>query len=323
MRSYFLRRLIQFIPSLFIISIIAFFVMRLAPGDPIAMYANPEKRTLSVEEIQYIRHKIGLDQPIYVQYYKWLVNTLQGDWGYSLQSKAPVTKEILSRLPNTLLLAGCAFLVTIFVGIPIGVLSAIKRYTLFDYLSTIMAFIGISMPGFWLAMILIELLSNRLGLLPPVGMQTFGRDMTGFAKASDLLLHLIMPVLTLSFLEMAYWARYQRSSLLEVLGQDYIRTARAKGANSRRLIWKHAMRNALISMVTIAGLTLPDLVNGSYIVETIFGWPGMGRLGVSAIIQRDYPIVMGVTMLSALVVIIGNFLADFLYVLIDPRIQQR
>jgi len=307
---------------LFFISVISFGVMRLAPGDPVAMYANPEKRVITAEEIEQIREKLGLNQPIYVQYVKWLFTSLQGNLGYSFKTKAPVLEEILSRLPNTLLLAGSAILITLLIGIPIGAFSALRRYTVIDYSITVVSFIGISMPSFWLAFILITVFSNQLGWLPPVGMHTFGKTLSLLKQTIDVGKHLLMPMLAMSFVEIAYWARYQRSSLLEVLGQDYVRTARAKGLQEKLVTWKHAFRNALIPMVTLAGLTLPDLVNGSYIIETVFGWPGMGRLGVQSILNRDYPIVMGVTMLSALLVVVGNLLADFLYAFVDPRIQQ-
>jgi peptide/nickel transport system permease protein len=296
--------------------------MRLAPGDPVAMYANPQKRVLTAEEIEQIREKLGLNQPIYMQYAKWLFTSLQGNLGYSFKTKAPVLEEILVRLPNTLLLAGSAIFITLLIGIPIGAFSALRRYTVIDYSITVVSFIGISMPSFWVAFILITILSNQLGWLPPVGMHTFGQDLSFLKQTIDVGKHLLMPVLAMAFVEIAYWARYQRSSLLEVLGQDYVRTARAKGLKEKLVIWKHAFRNALIPMVTLAGLTLPDLVNGSYIIETVFGWPGMGRLGVQSILNRDYPVVMGVTMLSALLVVVGNLLADFLYAFVDPRIQQ-
>jgi peptide/nickel transport system permease protein len=322
MSQYIIRRLLLMIPTLFVISVISFLMMHFAPGDPIAMYMNPQKRSMSPEDIQALRHKLGLDRPAYVQYYRWLTNTLQGDWGYSFKSKAPVLQEILSRLPNTLLLGGAAIFLTILLAIPIGVISAVKRYTLIDYLTTIAAFIGISMPGFWFALILLDVFANRLGWLPSVGMQSLGQEFAGWDKVSDVLKHLVLPMLAMSVVEMAYWARYQRSSLLEVMNQDYIRTARSKGLRERLVIFRHGFRNALIPMVTLLGLTIPDLVSGSYIIESVFGWPGMGRLGVNSLLYRDYPIVMGVTMLSALLVVGGNLLADILYALIDPRIHQ-
>jgi peptide/nickel transport system permease protein len=320
--QYLMRRLLLLIPLLLVISFISFMVMYFAPGDPVAMYINPQKRSMTAAEMNELRHKLGLDRPVLVQYVYWLGNTVQGNWGYSLKSRAPVTQEIFSRLPNTLLLGGIALLITLILAIPIGMLSAIKRYSILDYTATVGAFLGISIPGFWFALLLIQVFSNDLRWLPSVGMQTFGRNMSGTEQFTDVLSHLVLPVLALSVVEIAYWARYQRSSLLEVLHQDYIRTARAKGLQERWVIWKHAFRNSLIPMVTLLGLTLPDLVNGSYIIETVFGWPGMGRLGVSSILQRDYPVVMGVTMLSALLVVSGNLIADVLYALIDPRIHQ-
>jgi peptide/nickel transport system permease protein len=320
--QYLIRRLLLMIPLLLVISFISFMVMHFAPGDPVAMYINPQKSSLTPAEMNELRHKLGLDRPVLIQYVYWLGNTVQGNWGYSLKSRAPVTEEILSRLPNTLLLGGIALLITLVLAIPIGMLSAIKRYSVVDYMATIGAFIGISIPGFWFALLLIQVFANGFHLLPSVGMQTIGKDLNSAEHLVDVLKHLILPVIALSVVEVAYWARYQRSSILEVLNQDYIRTARAKGLEERRVIWKHAFRNSLIPMVTLLGLTLPDLVNGSYIIESVFGWPGMGRLGVSSILQRDYPVVMGVTMLSALLVISGNLIADICYALIDPRIHQ-
>ncbi len=322
MGQYLIRRLLLMIPLLLVISFISFMVMHFAPGDPLAMYINPQKRSMTPAELDDLRHKLGLDRPVLVQYVYWLGNTAQGNWGYSLKSRAPVTEEIFSRLPNTLLLGGISILITLLVAIPIGMFSAIRRYSLLDYLATIGAFLGISIPGFWFALLLIQVFSNDLHWFPSVGMQTIGKNLTGMQQFSDVFMHLVLPVLALSVVEIAYWARYQRSSLLEVLNQDYVRTARAKGLTERWVVWKHAFRNSLIPMVTLLGLTLPDLVNGSYIIESVFGWPGMGRLGVSSILQRDYPVVMGVTMLSALLVVSGNLIADVLYALVDPRIHQ-
>jgi peptide/nickel transport system permease protein len=322
MNSYFIRRMLQMIPILLFISLVSFLVMHFAPGDPVAMYSNPSKRQITDEERLMIRKRLGLDKPVYLQYFYWLANTLKGDLGYSFKSRAPVAEEIMARLPNTIILAGAALLLTLVLAIPIGVLTAIKHNSAFDYIFSVLAFIGISMPGFWFALILIDIFSNQLGLLPPIGMQTLGQNLTPAQHTLDILKHLIMPAIAMGVVEIAYWARYQRSSLLEVLNLDYVRTARAKGLQERVVLWKHAFRNSLIPMITLIGLTLPDLVNGSYIIETIFGWPGIGRLGVTAILQRDYPIVMGVTMLSALLVVAGNLLADLFYALADPRIQQ-
>ncbi len=322
MRAYFLRRLLLTIPLLIFISLFSFMIMHISPGDPLAMYMNPEKRGMTPEQMEQLRHQLGLDRPLGVQYVYWLKNTLQGNWGYSLKTKAPVLEEILSRLPNTLLLGAASLLLTLLIGIPLGVLSAVKHYSFIDYLTTVISFIGISMPGFWFAMLLIYFFSYQNNWLPSVGMQTIGYEMAGTEKFLDVFLHMILPVLTLSITEIAYWARYQRSTLLEVMNQDYVRLAYAKGLPEKKVIWKHSFRNALLPTITLLGLTLPELVNGSYIIESIFGWPGLGRLGVNSILQRDYPIVMGVTMLSALLVIAGNILADFLYAMFDPRIRQ-
>lgn len=322
MNQYIIRRLLQMIPILIFISLVSFLVMHFAPGDPVAMYANPEKRVLTAEERREIITRLGLDQPVYIQYFKWLGNTLQGNWGYSYKSKAPVTQEVFTRLPNTLLLAGSALLLTLVLSIPIGVLTAVKRYTWIDYVVSVLAFIGMSMPGFWLALVMVDIFSINLGWFPAVGIQTYGKDLAGFQATLDKFKHLVLPAIAMGVVEIAYWARYQRSSMLEVMGQDYVRTARAKGLNERIVLWKHTFRNALIPMITLAGLTLPDLVNGSYIIETVFGWPGLGRLGVSSILTRDYPVVMGVTMLSALMVVAGNLAADLVYSVADPRIEQ-
>jgi peptide/nickel transport system permease protein len=321
MLRYLIRRLLQAIPILFIISFIAFAIIMLAPGDPTVIYMNPEKKSLTAEEYAELRIQLGLDRPIHIQYFAWLKNTLQGNWGYSLASKRPVLTDIFTRLPNTLLLSGAALLVALLVSIPAGSISALKKYSLIDYAATFGAFIGLSIPGFWFALVLVQIFGKSLGWLPTVGMHNLGENLTGWASIQDVAKHMIMPALVLSLVQMAYWTRYQRSSLVEVLNQDYIRTARAKGLRENIVLIRHAFKNALIPLVTIAGLTLPNLINGSFVIETIFGWPGMGRLGILAIEKRDYPIIMGVTMLSSLMVIFGNLLADIAYAIIDPRIR--
>jgi peptide/nickel transport system permease protein len=311
------------IPLLFIISLLSFGIAELAPGDPVMMYLAPDKRSLSTEELNQIRHQLGLDQPVYIRYISWLGNVVHGNWGYSLRTNDTVLNEIESRLPNTILLAGLAMIVSILIAVPIGVISALKRNTIIDYIATLGAFTGISIPGFWLALGLIELFSLQIRLLPSVGMSSLQAGLSGPQMVWDVIRHLILPVVTLSFSSVGYWSRYQRATLLEVLNQDYVRTARAKGLVENLVIWRHAFRNSLLPLVTLAGLSLPDLVNGAYVTEVIFGWPGMGRLGIEAIISRDYPVVMGVTMLSALLVIVGNLLADVCYALVDPRISRK
>lgn len=323
MTEYLVRRILQMIPLLFIISLLSFGIAELAPGDPVMMYLAPDKRSLSTEELNQIRHQLGLDQPVYIRYISWLGNVVHGNWGYSLRTNDTVLNEIESRLPNTILLAGLAMIVSILIAVPIGVISALKRNTIIDYIATLGAFTGISIPGFWLALGLIELFSLQIRLLPSVGMSSLQAGLSGPQMVWDVIRHLILPVVTLSFSSVGYWSRYQRATLLEVLNQDYVRTARAKGLVENLVIWRHAFRNSLLPLVTLAGLSLPDLVNGAYVTEVIFGWPGMGRLGIEAIISRDYPVVMGVTMLSALLVIVGNLLADVCYALVDPRISRK
>lgn len=323
MIEYLVRRVLQMIPLLIFISIFSFAIAEFAPGDPVMMYISPEKRELTAEELDVIRHELGLDRPVHVRYLTWVKDMFEGNWGYSLRTSNTVRNEIMARLPNTMMLGGLSLFLTIVISIPIGVISALKRHTIVDYVVTLGAFIGISMPSFWLALILIELFANRLGILPSVGMTNVGRNITGWAHVLDVGKHLILPAITLSFTSIAYWSRYQRATLIENLNLDYITTARGKGLSERIVVFRHAFRNALIPVVTLAGLSLPDIVNGAYITESVFGWPGMGRLGITAIQNRDYPVVMGVTMLSALLVVGGNLVADILYVMVDPRIRYK
>jgi peptide/nickel transport system permease protein len=321
MSRYVIRRLLQMIPLLIFISILSYSISVIAPGDPVQMFLPPEKKSISPEAMAALRHKYGLDQPIYLRYFSWVKNTLQGNWGYSYRSHDLVTKEVLSRLPNTIILGVSSLIFTLLISIPMGVLSAIKRYSVIDYSVTIGAFLGLSLPTFWFALILIEFFANRLGWLPSMGMQSLGGQMTSTEKFFDVAKHLVLPVLTLSITNLAYWSRYQRATLLENLNQDFVRTARAKGLKHSTVIWRHAFRNALIPMVTLLGMSLPDIVGGAVITETIFGWPGMGRLGIDSISSRDYPVVMAVTMILALMVVVGNLLADISYAFVDPRIR--
>lgn len=322
MGRYILRRLVLTIPLLFVISILSFLVMHLAPGDPTAFFADPNKpESSSPAEIARLREQLGLDDPLHVQYAKWLLNTVQGNWGYSLINKKSVAGEMRERLPNTLLLGGFALALALLVSIPVGIISAIKKYTLFDYAVTGLTFIGVSMPSFWFALLLMQLFTNQLDWLPAVGMRTLREELTGGAAVLDVARHLILPGVVLSMGSMASWTRYQRSSLLEVIGQDYMRTARAKGLREQTVILRHALKNSLIPMITLLGMSLPHLVSGAFIIETVFAWPGMGRLGIGAIMARDYPVVMAVTMVASLVVVMGNFLADLAYAWADPRIR--
>jgi peptide/nickel transport system permease protein len=295
--------------------------MRLAPGDPVSMYADPSNpQRLTAEALEKLREDLGFNDPIPVQYWRWLTNTLQGNWGYSVMSKRPVLENIMERLPNTIQLGALALLLALVVSIPIGTLAAVRQYSRFDYVATFVAFIGLSIPSFWFAMILMQFFALRLGWLPAVGMHSVDPSLEG-GPILDTLKHFIMPTIVRSLTSMASWTRYQRSSILEVMRQEYICTARAKGLREGVVIGRHALKNALIPMITLLGLSIPAIVSGSYIIETIFAWPGIGRLGVTAIFARDYALVMGVTMMSALLVVASNLLADIAYAWADPRIR--
>lgn len=320
MRKYLVRRILQMIPLLLGVSVVAFVVMRLAPGDPVAIFINPEKAS-SPEMVELIRHQLGLDKPMYVQYLLWLKNVLHGDWGYSYVSQKPVMSDILVRLPNTLLLGGVALAITLLVSIPVGVFSAVRSYTAWDYAVTLFAFLGLSIPSFWFGLSLMQIFANHLHWLPSVGMHSIDIEPGDPGYYLDVVKHMIMPAIVLSLSSMATLTRYQRSSVLEVIRQNYIQTARAKGLPERVVIYKHALKNAMVPVITMIGLLVPQFVGGSYITETVFGWPGIGRLGVNAIFQRDYAVVMGVTMLSALIIVVANLLTDVAYAVVNPRIR--
>lgn len=289
----------QLVPLLIGISLISFFIMHLAPGDPTALFINPN---VDPQELVRVRANWGLDQPIYIQYVKWLWHAVRLDFGQSYLTGQPVIGEIAERLPNTLLLMISSMIITLLITIPLGVLSAVKKNSWLDNLVTFFSFAGMAIPTFWLGLMLMLLFAVQLHWLPAVG-------------------NIILPLITMTIGSLAGLTRYQRAAMLEVLNQDFIKTARAKGLPERVVIFKHALRNALIPIVTILGLSLPDLFGGAFIIETIFAWPGMGRLGVQAIFARNYPMIMGIVMFSAVLIVLGNLLADIGYALVDPRIR--
>jgi len=320
MRRYLVRRVLQAIPLLLAISFLVFGIVELAPGDASQMYMDPDKGA-DPAYIAQVRESLGLNRPVMVRYVAWLKTTLQGDLGYSMRTRRPVSFEMGERLPNTLLLGGTALFASILIAIPIGIISALKRYTLLDYTLSTLALVGISIPVFWVALLLLQVFAIQLKWLPATGMHSVREQYEGWAATKDVIRHMILPAAVLSLAQTASWSRYQRSALLEVLGQDYIRTARAKGLREVTVISRHALRNALIPTVTLIGLSVPSIVTGAFITETIFAWPGMGRLGVESIDGRDYPVIMAVTMLSSLLIIGGNLVADIAYVWADPRIH--
>lgn len=315
MIKYLLKRLIQAIPLLLGISVISFFAMKIMPGGPLAgMLMNPKVTPADVERIKVLW---GLDQPLHIQYFKWLGSMLTGDWGFSYRTGLPVLESIINRLPNTFLLMCFSYFLSLAVAIPVGIYSALKRYSFFDYLFTVGSFIGVAVPTFWFGIMMQLIFAVKLGWLPSSGMMTVG---VGFS-VTDRLSHMVMPVIVLALVNMASWSRYMRSSMLETLNQDYIRTARAKGLSEMVVNFRHALRNALVPIVTLLGLSLPAIFGGAVITEQIFAWPGMGQLFISSVYSRDYSILMGCLMLTAVTVVFGNILADLAYSVLDPRIK--
>jgi peptide/nickel transport system permease protein len=312
---YLALRVLQGVLLLFVVSAVVFLIVHSAPGGP-AILNNPD---VDPQTARAIARDLGLTDPIPVQYARWVSRALSGNLGRSYQHQTPVASLIRNRIPNTLLLAGTALLIALLVAIPLGIVSAVRRYSAVDYLATVAAFFGVSVPNFWLGIMLIVLFSVTLGWLPSAGMRTAGVQ----AGPADVLLHLIMPAVVLSTFPLAQLMRYARSSMVEVLGQDYVRTARAKGLGPARVLGTHALRNALIPVVTVLGVITPRLLSGAVITETIFAWPGLGRLAVDAAITRDYPLIMGLVMTTAVLVIVGNLIVDVAYVALDPRIQLR
>jgi ABC-type dipeptide/oligopeptide/nickel transport system permease component len=313
MGRYIVKRILILIPLLLAISLFTFFLVHLAPGDPIATQFGMNMKRMEPERIEAIREELGLNDPLAVQYLRYLGNLLNGDMGQSLTTKKPVLDEISARLPATIQLTLAAMFVSLLLAIPLGILSAVKRGSIVDKLGMSGALLGVSMPSFWVGIMLMLLFSLQLGWLPSSG--------RGDGTTVGTIKALILPALTLGMALMGLTTRLMRSSMLEVLGQDYMQTARAKGLRSTIVLNRHGLRNALIPVVTIVGLQFASLLGGAVIVETIFAWPGIGRLAVNAILRRDYPVIMGTVLVFAVVFILMNLLVDLFYTLIDPRIN--
>jgi peptide/nickel transport system permease protein len=310
------------IPVLFGITIISFAVMYAAPGDPVSLHTdlNPN---INEEAIKRIRAHYGLDQPVYVQYLKWVKNMLMLDFGRSFAAdNRPVIDKILERIPVTLLINVLSLILIMMVAIPIGVMSAVKQDTVFDKATTVFVFLGFAMPTFWLALLLMMLFGVKLEWLPISGLRSLDyAHMSLPQQILDIAKHLILPVFVSAFGGLAGMSRYMRSNMLEVIRQDYITTARAKGLDERTVIYKHALRNALLPVITILGLSVPGLIGGGVIFETIFAIPGMGQLFYQSVMMRDYPTIMGILVIGAVLTLVGNFLADLMYSVADPRIR--
>ena len=314
MIPYLLRRLVEALPTLFLVSVVVFFLTRILPGDPVRLLLGEEPDPKVAEEV---RRSLGLDRPLLVQYASWLWNLFQGDLGRSIKDGTPVARLILEKLPTTLELATLAMLVALAIGLPSGVVAAVRRGTWLDGLVTSTSLMGVSVPNFFLGIMLIYLFSLRLGWVPPSGYVELWID-----PKRNLLL-MVLPAVTLGTALAGAIARFTRNSLLEVLSQDYIRTAKAKGVSSTAVVLKHGLRNAAIPIVTVLGLQLGGLLGGAVVTEQIFSIPGFGRLVVDAVFTRDFTVLQGVVLTSALAVFVVNTAVDVLYALIDPRIRYR
>ncbi len=321
MARFLIRRLLQSLLLIYLVLTITFFLLHIAPGDPMSRYDRPD---ISPRTVEMMRVKLGLDRPLGEQYIKWLANFSRGDFGVSLRYNRPVRDLILDAIPNTLRLTVAALFLYIVVGITLGMVSAVKRDTLLDKVNTVAALFVYSIPAFWLSLMLIFVFSLKLGILPSSHMQSLDLEGAGWAQLFlDRFKHLVLPAFVLGVASAAGVARYMRGSMIDVLREDYIRTARAKGLQERTVYLKHAFRNAAIPIVTIIGLSVPFLLGGAVVVEKIFSWPGMGRLAVDAIYARDYPVVLAVNFIVGAMVVLGNLFADIGYALLDPRITYK
>ncbi len=319
MAAYIARRLLAMIPLLIGVTIAVFGIMQLIPGNPMHVLMNPQ--VTDPQSVARLEKELGFPDPWPVQYLRWLRQLVQGNLGYSYLTGKSVGFIIGQNLPRTLLLGGVAVVVGFVVAVPLGVLSALKRYTPVDRALTFLAFGGISIPEFFICMMLVYWISLRLGALPPSGFETMFSGLTGVPLWVDRLRHLVLPASAIALPLVAGIVRFTRSAVLDVLSEDYVRTARAKGAPARTVIFKHALRNALIPVITLLGLTVPNVLSGAFAVEYIFDWPGIGTLAVRSVANREYSVILGINLLTAIMVILGNLAADVLYALVDPRIR--
>ncbi|CAN7759741.1 ABC transporter permease subunit [Rhizobium leguminosarum bv. viciae] len=314
MRSFLLNRFAQSLVLLLIVSVIGFVVLNLIPGGPLAQFGLDASMTQ--DDLNRLTEQLGLNRPLWIQYMDWAWRLLKGDWGHSFRDGAPVLDVIGRHLMATLLLMGSSTVIAIAIGTWIGVRGAIKRYSTFDYMATVGAMVALSIPTFWFGLIGIYVFSLRLGWLPAGNMYTIGDE-----SLLNYLHHLILPSVVLALVHVAIWSRYMRSATLDVINQEFIKTARAKGLSERRILMKHVIGNALLPMITLAGMQLPSVLTGALVTETVFTWPGMGRLFLDSLGYSDYPVVMGLLMFSAILVVVSNLAADIVVAIIDPRIR--
>lgn len=316
--KYTLKRLLIAIPTFLGITILAYFILNLAPGSPLdAMLVDPR---ITAAELERKRIALGLDKPVIVQYFNWLKMLLQGDLGFSYSTQRPVADMILERLPATATLAGASMVFSLLIAIPLGIFAATKPNSKRDYISGGISMLMMATPNFFVGLVFIYFFAIVFQILPSGGMYSSAGGAKTFA---DLAKHMIMPCMVLSFQQIGNWVRHMRSGMLEVMQEDYIRTARSKGLKQKMVIIKHGLKNALIPVITIIGMSIPSLVGGAVVTEQVFGWPGVGSLMVTAIEARDYPVIMGVTVMIAVAVLLANILTDLAYGLVDPRISYK
>jgi len=323
MKSYIIKRFLLIIPVLLGITIITFAIINLTPGGftKTAMHMDPR---VSPDSLNRLKELYGLDKPVHVRYLDWLKRFAALDFGESFVDNRPVMAKVAERLPATLLLNITAFILVFLLGIIIGVTSALKRNSFYDRAMTVITFTGYSVPAFWLALILMLVFGVNLGWLPVSGMKSMNHESLGtFGKLADIASHMVLPVFITAFGGLAYISRYVKSGMVETLSQQYIRAAYAKGLPEKRIIFSSALKNSMLPVITLAGLSIPGLVGGSFIFETIFAWPGMGRLAYESAMAFDYPVIMGVVTMAAFLTLLGNLAADITYAFIDPRIRYR
>ncbi|KMZ54227.1 ABC transporter permease [Dorea sp. D27] len=319
MKSYLLKRILQMAAVFVLVSMFAFAIIYFAPGDPLYMYTSPGKSSfkMSEEQLDTLREDLGLTGNVVHQYVSWAGKTLTGDWGISLNNFLPVRPQILERLPGTIGLMAASLVLSVILAVPLGLAAGTHKNKWIDNIISGVSYVGISIPSFWFALLLIIVFSLRLGLFPSSGMRTMGAD-----SAADVIWHGVLPATVLAVNNTAVFVRYMRSNTINQLEEEYVLTAASKGASKRQILKSHVLKNCLLPIITIVGMNFGTLITGSFIVESVFGWPGLGTLCMTAINNRDYPMIMGIIMLSCTILLIGNFLADMLYGFADPRIKQ-
>lgn len=319
MKKFILKRLMQMVVVLLVVSFFAFSIIYFSPGDPLYLYTSPAVSSykLSEEQLDAMRESLGLTGNIFQRYFSWAEKMLQGDWGLSLSNHQSVKDQIFAKLPNTMILMGCALVLSLLVSIPLGLLAGYNKNRLVDYIISGISYLGISLPAFWFGMVLIIIFSMKLSWLPSSGMRTIG-----VKSAVDVIRHGILPTIVLAVNNTAVFIRYIRANTIEQKEEDYVDTAVSKGVPKARVMRTHVLKNCLLPIITMVGMNFGSLITGSFIVESVFGWPGIGILCMNAINGRDFPMIMGITMLACIVLLTGNFLADILYGIADPRIKQ-